>query len=92
MEAARAEFQAQVEESQQTLTNMRNRVASLELELSATQEHVDALNREKTWAEERMTKFEQQNKEYLAHIKALSENNEAVRQAQGTTEDITRLH
>ena len=87
-----------MEEAQQTLTNLRDRVAHLELELSTTHEHMDALAKDKTWAQERIAGLEQQSQEYLARCKALSSTNEALLQgtnpphaAQGATEELMRL-
>ena len=98
MEEARTEFQTQLEEAQQTLANLRNRVTSLELELAATQDHVDILNKEKAWAQERITRLTQQNQESLAHCKTLENTIESLQQGshthtatQGANEDLLRL-
>ena len=55
------EYRQQLEEKEQTLTNLRHQVANLELELRATQDHVDVLAKEKANAMERAQGLEQQS-------------------------------
>lgn len=76
LEKTHADHRQQLEEVNQTLANLRHQVANLELELKATQEHVDVLTTEKACAKDRIQKLEQQNHEYLARCKALAVPND----------------
>ena len=72
LESTKAEYRQQLEEAHATLTNLRNRITNLELEVGNAHEQVDLLAREKTYAEEKAHRLEQLNKEYLARCKALT--------------------
>ena len=78
VEDAKAETQNQLKEAQQTLANLRDRIANLELELTATQDRVNALTKEKTWAMEWAAKLEQQRNEYLNPWKTFANTNESL--------------
>ena len=83
LEKTHTEYRQQLEEKEQTLTNLRHQVTNFELELRSTQDHVDALLKEKATAMERTHKLEQQSQEYLTRCKALAAHNESLKQGQG---------
>lgn len=84
LEKTHADYKQQMEETNQTLTNLRNQVTNTELELKATQEHVDTLTTEKARAGERIQRLEQQSQEYLARCKALTTHNNTLEQGQSS--------
>ena len=98
LESTRKELRQQLEEAEQTLTNLRNRVANLELEVTATQDHVDMLTKEKTGALERAEKLEHQLQEFRARCKELTEAHDALTRKSGaiaqapTAEELAKLH
>ena len=84
LDSTHTEHRQQIEEKDQTLTNLRHQVTNLELELRATQDHVDELTKEKANAVERIQRLEQQSQEYLARCKTLAAHNDTLKQGQGT--------
>ena len=92
---AREECRSQLSEAQQTMGNFRNQVATLELELTASREQVDTMEKARKLAEDRALRLEQQNEEALARYKTLSKNSNpgtgTSTMEPSTTEELMRL-
>ena len=90
LEAVHAEYKQQLDEAQCTLTNLRNRISNLELELTNAQEHLDSVAKEKAWLQEKAEKLEQKNAEYLTRCKTLTEE-QVASIGQPAAGDLERL-